>query len=84
VADDDATRQELVERLAEHVDATLAAAARDGVTEPLIRAEELARRLDVSESLVYRLARDGKIPAYKVGGNWRFSWMEVVDTLRQK
>ena len=49
--------------------------------QPLIRAEELAQRLGVSESLVYRLARQGKIPSYKVGGNWRFDLAAVKATL---
>jgi excisionase family DNA binding protein len=52
--------------------------------QPLIRAEELAKRLDVSESLVYRLARQGKIPSYKVGGNWRFDLAAVKDTLSRE
>lgn len=52
--------------------------------QPLIRAEELAKRLDVSESLVYRLARNGDIPAYKVGGNWRFDLAAVKAALSRE
>ena len=50
---------------------------------PLLRAEELADRLGVSASLVYRLARQEKIPSYRVGGNWRFDEQEVKDVLKQ-
>jgi excisionase family DNA binding protein len=50
----------------------------------LIKAEELAQRLGVSDSLVYRLARQQRIPAYKIGGNWRFDELEVKQVLKQQ
>ena len=34
---------------------------------------EVSAYLRLSESTVYRLAREGKMPAAKVGGTWRFS-----------
>ncbi len=34
--------------------------------------EQLAIELDVSEQTIYRLAREGVIPAFKVGNQWRF------------
>jgi excisionase family DNA binding protein len=50
----------------------------------LIRTEELAERLGVSESLIYKLAQQQKIPCYRVGGNWRFDEAEVKGVLRQE
>ena len=44
--------------------------------------KEVAEYLRVSTDLIYRLAQEGKIPASKVGGRWRFKrdkvdhWME--------
>lgn len=34
---------------------------------------EVARRFGVNSSTVYRLAKQGKLPAVKVGSQWRFS-----------
>jgi excisionase family DNA binding protein len=34
---------------------------------------EIANRLEVTERTIYRLARAKQIPAFKVGGSWRFS-----------
>jgi len=34
---------------------------------------EVSEFLKLGESTVYRLAKEGKIPARKVGGMWRFS-----------
>lgn len=43
---------------------------------------EVADYLRVSSDLIYRLSQEGKIPASRVGGRWRFNrekineWME--------
>ncbi len=34
--------------------------------------EELARYLRINKSTVYRMARDGTLPAWKLGNVWRF------------
>ena len=34
--------------------------------------EEVARYLRINKSTVYRLARDGTLPAWKLGNVWRF------------
>lgn len=39
---------------------------------------ELSDYLKVSESSLYKLARDGRLPAQKVGKHWRFS-KEAID-----
>lgn len=38
----------------------------------LLKAAEAAKHLRLHVKSLYRLAKDGKIPARKVGGQWRF------------
>ena len=35
--------------------------------------EEVAKRFGVNPTTVYRLAQRGVLPAFKIGGQWRFS-----------
>ena len=35
--------------------------------------EDVAKRFGVNATTVYRLAQRGKLPAFKVGNQWRFS-----------
>ena len=35
--------------------------------------EEVAKRFGITVGTVYRLAQRGKLPGFKVGGQWRFS-----------
>jgi excisionase family DNA binding protein len=35
--------------------------------------EEVAKRLELNSSTVYRLVREGQLPGFKIGGQWRFS-----------
>lgn len=39
--------------------------------------EELARYLKKGRSTIYRMARDGLLPAQKVGRTWRFDQDEI-------
>lgn len=39
--------------------------------------EELARYLKLHEYTIRRLAREGKIPSFKAGGQWRFDKLEI-------
>lgn len=40
---------------------------------PYLTVEEVARRFGVNVTTVYRLAKQGRLPAFKVGNQWRFS-----------
>jgi excisionase family DNA binding protein len=44
----------------------------------LLTIQEVARYLNVNRFTVYRLIRQKKIPAFKVGGQWRFK-QEMID-----
>jgi excisionase family DNA binding protein len=51
-------------------------------TSTLMTVKDVATYLSVTERTVYRLVKDHRLPAYKVGGQWRFkadmieSWMQ--------
>jgi excisionase family DNA binding protein len=49
----------------------------------LLTATELAERLKITRSQVYRLRKKGKIPGYWVG-SWRFSLREVLAHITDK
>jgi excisionase family DNA binding protein len=46
-------------------------------SEKMISAREVADRLGMSASTIRGFADGGKIPAYRVGGSWRFLWSEI-------
>jgi excisionase family DNA binding protein len=48
------------------------------VTTPLLRAEEVARRLALSKAAIFRLAARGSLPHVKIGRNVRFD-SEVLE-----
>lgn len=35
--------------------------------------EDVAKRFGVNSTTIYRLVQKGSLPAFKVGGQWRFS-----------
>ena len=41
--------------------------------------EELAKYLKLHEYTIRRLARSGKIPSFKAGGQWRFDATEIKE-----
>lgn len=42
-------------------------------SDEILTVREVADYLRLGESTIYRLAQEGKIPARKIGGTWRFS-----------
>ena len=46
--------------------------------------EEVASYLKVGKRTVYRLAAANKIPAFKVGGAWRFLRADIDHWIRQQ
>ena len=44
-----------------------------------MKLREVAKYLGLHEMTVYTLAREGRIPAAKIGGQWRFK-QSVLDT----
>lgn len=46
--------------------------------------EEVAAYLKVGKRTVYRLAAAKKLPAFKVGGTWRFSRADIDSWIRHQ
>jgi len=46
--------------------------------------EQVADYLQVSKEKVYKLCQRGKMPAYKLGGQWRFDRNEIDQWLRRQ
>jgi len=49
------------------------------MTQSTYTAEEIAKYLRVHSYTVKRLARSGKIPGFKIGGQWRFDSKEIEE-----
>jgi len=52
--------------------------------ERLMTIKELAEYLQLEEHTIYKMARKGEIPAYKVAGQWRFKKEMIEEWLEQK
>ena len=50
----------------------------------IITVGEVADYLKVAEQMIYRLAGAKKIPAFKVGGSWRFPRADIDTCIRQQ
>lgn len=50
----------------------------------ILTLDEVAAYLKVGKRTVYRLAAAKKIPAFKVGGIWRFSRADIDSWIRQQ
>jgi len=54
----------------------------DTMTDEILTLKEVAAYLKLAEKTAYKLAAEGKLPGFKVGGSWRFkkqdieSWIE--------
>jgi excisionase family DNA binding protein len=46
--------------------------------------KQVAEYLKVTERTIYRLAAAKKIPAFKVGGTWRFSLGDIDSWIKQQ
>ena len=46
--------------------------------------QEVARRFRVNTTTVYRLVKRGKLPAFKVGNQWRFSEERLQEWVADK
>ncbi len=51
--------------------------------ENLLTAVQVARYLKIDKFTVYRLVSQKKIPAFKVGNQWRFKRKQLEDWLKQ-
>lgn len=52
--------------------------------EEIMTLKEVAEYLKLAEKTAYRLAADGTIPGFKVGGSWRFRKAIIEDWIDQQ
>ena len=50
----------------------------------ILTIREVAGFLKVTERTIYRLAAAKKIPAFKVGGTWRFARIDIDDWIKKQ
>jgi len=50
----------------------------------ILTADEVAEYLKLSKITVYKLAKDGSIPGFRVGGSWRFSKSNIEKMMSQR
>lgn len=51
---------------------------------PAITVREVASYLNVDEKTVYRLAKRGELPGFKVAGTWRFRMSDIDTWIEQR
>ncbi len=47
------------------------------MTDEILTLKEVAIYLKLAEKTAYRLAAEGKLPGFKVGGSWRFKREDI-------
>ncbi|WP_299077283.1 helix-turn-helix domain-containing protein [uncultured Paraglaciecola sp.] len=47
------------------------------MTDEILTLKEVAGYLKLAEKTAYRLAAEGKLPGFKVGGSWRFQRSDI-------
>jgi len=47
------------------------------MTDQILTLKEVAQYLKLAEKTAYRLAGEGKLPGFKVGGSWRFKSEDI-------
>lgn len=52
---------------------TMPGTKHDAAGKTYLTVEEVAKRFGVNVTTVYRLVQKGKLPAFKVGNQWRFA-----------
>ncbi|WP_298136228.1 helix-turn-helix domain-containing protein [Acidiferrobacter sp.] len=50
----------------------------------ILTLDELAVYLKAGKRTIYRLAAGGEIPAFKLGGTWRFSRSDIESWIKQQ
>jgi len=54
------------------------------ITDRWLTLDELAEYLKLSRSKLYRMAQEGKIPASKVGTQWRFDRQGIDEWMKKQ
>ncbi|WP_077338804.1 helix-turn-helix domain-containing protein [Pseudocolwellia agarivorans] len=54
------------------------------MADDILTIQELALYLKLNEKTAYRLASEGKLPGFKVGGSWRFKRVDIEQWIEEK
>ncbi len=54
------------------------------MTTDIMTIREVAEYLKIAEKTAYRLAAEGELPGFKVGGSWRFQRNEIDKWIKAK
>lgn len=54
------------------------------MADDILTIQELALYLKLNEKTAYRLASEGKLPGFKVGGSWRFKREDIEQWIEEK
>lgn len=54
------------------------------MTDEILTLKEVAEYLKLAEKTAYRLAAEGKLPGFKVGGSWRFKREDVLSWIESQ
>jgi len=56
----------------------------NAMTDQILTLKELAAYLKLAEKTAYKLAAEGKLPGFKVGGSWRFKEADIERWIEEK
>ncbi|TVP12302.1 methylation-associated defense system helix-turn-helix domain-containing protein MAD1 [Shewanella sp. KCT] len=54
------------------------------MTDQILTIKEVAAYLKLAEKTAYRLASEGKLPGFKVGGSWRFKSEDLEKWIKEQ
>ena len=54
------------------------------MTDEILTLKEVAEYLKLAEKTAYRLAAEGKLPGFKVGGSWRFKQQDIESWIEEQ
>lgn len=54
------------------------------MTDQILTLKEVAAYLKLAEKTAYKLAAEGKLPGFKVGGSWRFKEADIERWIEEK
>lgn len=56
----------------------------EAMSDEILTIQELAEYLKLNEKTAYRLAGEGKLPGFKVGGSWRFKREDIEQWIEEQ
>lgn len=54
------------------------------MTDQILTLKEVAAYLKLAEKTAYKLAAEGKLPGFKVGGSWRFKTEDIEQWIQEQ